>query len=267
MLLSHTRPGTAESRRSPVARGAFTLVELLVVIGIIALLISILLPALGKARQQGVLIKCLSNIRSMQTAVHFYANENKQCVPAVNWGNGATTNGKVFAGWLYKTGQAFPFVNPITNADLEEGSLWPYLKTYEVYRCPGHSPDLILGKTDSVTSYLMNGAMNCFSLQKIYRITQFTSDSACFWEADERNASNAFNDGSSYADESFVPAAAGTAAAYQARHGKHSTIGFIDGHAEAIEHAEILLRAAPEKNIKRNYLWCAPAIDAPTGYY
>ncbi len=62
-------------------RRGFTLVELLVVIGIIALLISILLPALSSARRSANTVKCLANLRSMGQGFQLYGNTFKQVWP------------------------------------------------------------------------------------------------------------------------------------------------------------------------------------------
>lgn len=96
---------------------AFTLVELLVVIGIIAVLISMLLPALRRARDEANRVYCRSQLRQITMACLMYANEHKGFLPGPyaiinppagtgNYINGVTTADQqpTQTGWLYTTG-------------------------------------------------------------------------------------------------------------------------------------------------------------------
>ena len=145
------------------SRRAFTLVELLVVLGIIALLMSLLLPALGGARARAKEVKCLSNLRQIGAGVVLYANANDGRFPLaqhsadpVGWLSTLVPYGIDVDNRLcpedrrlgddpgpttsYLTNDymqpliAWVDYNPITNVTLAGGRSRPYLKLVDVRR-------------------------------------------------------------------------------------------------------------------------------------
>lgn len=93
-------------------RKAFTLVELLVVIGIIAVLISILIPTLARAREAGYRTQCLSNLRTVYTMMKIYEVQYKGVVPL---GIGAASSGTMFNANNY-------FIGRTTNTNPSPGT-------------------------------------------------------------------------------------------------------------------------------------------------
>jgi prepilin-type N-terminal cleavage/methylation domain-containing protein len=154
-------------------RKGFTLVELLVVIAIIALLMAILLPALGRAREMGKRAVCMNQIKQLGLAWNIYCDDNKEKVPIgdvyYSWtfpnppftpsaSHSPTPPGPQLA-WCEWPHQLHPGVVATRNTNgntppaytfaeapglsdeiwqhaISEGTMWKYVKDYKVYKCP-----------------------------------------------------------------------------------------------------------------------------------
>lgn len=214
-------------------RRAFTLVELLVVIAVIAILAALLLPSLARAKVAAKRTQCVSNLHQLGLAAHLYWDDNRgelfYAIPAVSNGDQLW-----WFGWL----QSEAGVGEGKRAfDPTQGVLYPYIKDSAVRLCPAldyASPQFKLKATTVVFSYGYNRYLSPNSqLQPAFKTSRILRPTETALLADAAQV-NTFQFPASpenpMIEEFYYLSTNSNEATTHFRHTQRASVLFCDGH-------------------------------------
>jgi len=231
---------------------AFTLIELLVVIAIIAILASMLLPALAGAKEKASRTYCIGNNRQLGLAMHMYANEHNDYMPWPNWAN------EYGPGWLYMPvgGRAPDQLKTNEWKYIEAGLYWPFIKERKIYNCPLDRTNLVSWqkRQPHISSYVVNGAVCAFGRfenGRTYKLGAFNPAAYAMWEPEIKNYGGVWGSNPGFDASQFPNDDEGIGH----RHKKGAVITGFSGQVHFITFEQF---QREQRNNKPGLLWCVP---------